>query len=402
MARRPTQDTTALEARMGPAPITATTANRTMLKAWVRAKGVPSAVADKMKLASLANCYNSASYLEAVIRRHEGEDDTGPASVLAADDTGPAPQLPDPPPVIHLDPAPAPATGDDAAALALLRKLMGGKQELDEARVIELIQAHAPRPETPVYRVEVTTPARVITTGAAPRHHIFADVLKLAAQGINVMLVGPAGSGKTTIAEQVAEALGLPFYFNGAIDTPYKLSGFIDAQGRVVSTAFRRAYEGGGVYLFDEVDASLPGALMAFNAALANGAADFPDGMVERHPDFRCIAAANTFGRGADRVYVGRNQLDGASLDRFFSLAMDYDEQLEAMLVPDEGRDWVRYVQRVRAAVARLQVRHIVSPRASVMGWSALAAGVDRATVEAGVVWKGLDAATITKLRAEV
>src|SRR5690606_7558053 len=99
---------------------------------------------------------------------------------------------------------------------------------------------------------------------------------KMVAAGVNVWLAGPAGSGKTTAAEQVAKALKLKFYFNGAIDTEYKLSGFVDAHGRIVSTAFREAYTNGGVYLFDEVDASLPSATLAFNAALANGQCDFP------------------------------------------------------------------------------------------------------------------------------
>jgi len=71
------------------------------------------------------------------------------------------------------------------------------------------------------------------------------------------------------------------------------------------------------LFLFDEIDASLPNAVLAFNAALANGYADFPDGMVKRHPRFACIAAANTFGMGADRIYVGRNQLDGADAGPF-------------------------------------------------------------------------------------
>ena len=131
------------------------------------------------------------------------------------------------------------------------------------------------------------------------------------------MMVGPAGSGKTTAAHEAAKALGIPFYFTGAIDSAYKLTGFIDAQGRTVRTAFREAFEHGGVFLFDEMDSSMPAALLAFNAALANGHADFPDGIIKRHPDFRAIAACNTFGGGANRQYVGRMQLDAASLDRF-------------------------------------------------------------------------------------
>jgi hypothetical protein len=51
-----------------------------------------------------------------------------------------------------------------------------------------------------------------------------------------------------------------------------------------------------------------------------------------------CIAAANTFGRGADRQYVGRSELDESTLDRFRigTVPMDYDERLERQLCPDE------------------------------------------------------------------
>jgi len=235
------------------------------------------------------------------------------------------------------------------------------------------------------------------------------------------MLVGPAGSGKTMAAEKAAEALNLDFAFTGAIDSSYKLSGFIDAQGRIVNTAFRRAYENGGIFLFDEMDASLPSATLAFNAALANGHADFPDGVVKRHPDFRAVAACNTFGNGASRQYVGRNQQDAASLDRFAVLTWNYDERLEcAMLgqpapqglpmpvnvtpVRDEdkakalGADWLIYVQRVRAAVEKLAIRHVVSPRASIMGTKLLAAGWSRADVEDSCLFKGLEKQARDKL----
>ena len=43
------------------------------------------------------------------------------------------------------------------------------------------------------------------------------------------------------------------------------------------------------------------------------------------------LAAANTWGRGGDQQYVGRNQLDAATLDRFVlsTLHVDYDTDLE-------------------------------------------------------------------------
>lgn len=190
----------------------------------------------------------------------------------------------------------------------------------------------------------------------------------------NVWLTGPAGSGKTKGAEGVAKALGLEFYFNGAIDTPYKLTGFIDAGGKLHRTAFREAYENGGVYLFDEVDASLPGALLAFNAALANGYADFPDGRVSRHKDCVIIAAANTWGTGPNSDYVGRNKLDAAFIDRFVQISWGYDKQLEKILAGHDS--WTEYVQTVRENVMSKGIKCVISPRSSISGAALLKSGM--------------------------
>lgn len=190
----------------------------------------------------------------------------------------------------------------------------------------------------------------------------------------NVWLTGPAGSGKTKGAEGVAKALGIEFYFNGAIDTPYKLTGFIDAGGKLHRTAFREAYENGGVYLFDEVDASLPGALLAFNAALANGYADFPDGRIKRHKDCVIIAAANTWGTGPNSDYVGRNKLDAAFIDRFVQIAWEYDNNLEKILAGHES--WTTYVQKVRHNVLQKGIKAVISPRSSITGGALLKSGM--------------------------
>ena len=227
-------------------------------------------------------------------------------------------------------------------------------------------------------------------------HRSLPDILTAVVAGASPFLVGPAGSGKTTLMEQIAKTLKREFYVEARVTSEFKLLGFIDAHGKVVRTQFREAYEHGGVFGFDEVDASDPDALTAFNSALANGYCPFPDGLVKRHKDFVAIAAGNTFGRGADRQYVGRNQLDAATLDRFAVFEIDYDEQLERELVPD--RDWVARVQRVRRAMEEEKVRHIVSPRASISGAKLLAAGMNRDTVEEAVIWKGLDEGNRTRV----
>lgn len=142
-----------------------------------------------------------------------------------------------------------------------------------------------------VFRLKIEAPEKTYEVGKEPRHKVFEEVLTAVGAGLNVLLVGPAGCGKTHMAEQVAKALDLQFRFTGAVASEYKLLGFTDAQGRVVSTEYRRAYETGGVFLWDEMDASSPAALLAFNAGLANGWQDFPDKVIPCHANFRAIAA---------------------------------------------------------------------------------------------------------------
>lgn len=311
----------------------------------------------------------------------------------------------------------APVTNADPRVNALMELLNSG---VTEARVMELIHAHGGRPAH--VTIDLTAPG-VNLSGEAMMHYKFPLLAAAVAARVNVMLVGPAGSGKTTAVEKVAKALNLPFYATGAVNSEYKLTGFIDAQGRIVSTAFRKAFEEGGLFLFGETDASMPGALLAFNTALANDWMDFPDGVVKKHPDFRVVADANTFGTGADRLYVGRNQLDAASLDRYAVIDWEYDEALEASLIglpapkgspvpasiaplPEVevqgiAARWFDRVRKVRHAVTELKVRHVVSPRATLNGVKLLAAGWSWADTEQAVIWKGLDNDTKTKVAAK-
>lgn len=208
---------------------------------------------------------------------------------------------------------------------------------------------------------------------------------------MNVWLTGPAGSGKTTAAKNVAKALRLPFYFTGAVDNEYKLKGFMDAQGRCTNPEFRKAWEHGGVFLFDEIDGSHPGAVLAFNAALANGLCDFPDATIPRHPDCVIIAAANTWGTGATMQYVGRMQQDGASTDRFAMIPWDYDEDME--MATCGNKEWCAKVQRWRRNMMQQGIRAIISPRASYQGAAFLAAGMDEDKVIQMTIKRGLDTA---------
>lgn len=195
------------------------------------------------------------------------------------------------------------------------------------------------------------------------QHEKFETVLKFVANNEPVFLTGPAGSGKNVLCKQIADALGLKFYFTNAVTQEYKLTGFTDAMGNFQETQFYKAFTQGGVFMLDEMDASIPEVLVILNAAIANRYFDFPApiGYVEAHPDFRVIAAGNTVGYGADFEYVGRNQLDGASLDRFAVVKIDYSVQIENSVAMDiELADFCR---DFRKAANKAGVQVIISYR---------------------------------------
>lgn len=197
------------------------------------------------------------------------------------------------------------------------------------------------------------------------QHGKFETVLKFVANDEPVYLAGPAGSGKNVICKQVAQALGLEFYFSNAVTQEYKLTGFTDANGQYHESQFYKAFTNGGVFMLDEMDASIPEVLIILNAAIANRYFDFPApiGKIEAHKDFRVIAAGNTFGHGADAAYVGRNTLDAASLDRFAVIEIDYDTRIE-MNVTNGNRSLVDFCHAFREAVNKNGMSITVSYRA--------------------------------------
>ncbi len=236
-------------------------------------------------------------------------------------------------------------------------------------------------------RVEYVAPSGEVVD-AGIQHKSFPLLLKALAAGTNVWLAGPSGSGKTTAAIAAAKCMSLDFKYTGAVSDPYALMGYKDVHGTYVRTLFRDAYEHGGVFLWDEVDASDTAALLAFNAALANGHAAFPDGIVKRHADCRIIAAGNTAGHGATHEYVGRAKIDVAFLKRFSFIDWQYDEELETATAPNPK--WTARVQEIRRKVASRGLRVLVTPRESYIGAALLAQGIAQSDVENMTVRSGM------------
>lgn len=201
----------------------------------------------------------------------------------------------------------------------------------------------------------------------------FKQMVELASARIPIMLVGPAGCGKTYLCEKLGEALGLEVsdqscsegmsenVFNGLL-LPIGKGG----EFKHVASPFMSRYESGGVMLLDEIDAGDPNLFTYINKAIANRhytvAQRWTNPVVKKHKDFVLVAAANTFGHGADASYVGRNQLDAATLDRFKVglITLDYCQDVELSLADAELCAWA---WRVRAAIKANKLRRIMSTR---------------------------------------
>jgi hypothetical protein len=301
--------------------------------------------------------------------------------------------------------AATPAAGNNEALIAAISEALSrpptAPVDLDAIRTMvdERIDALAPRTlvvECVEHRVEID----------GKQHSEFERVLRIvntrtAGRRLHVWLTGASGSGKSHLAHSVARASGLDYYTTGAVQTQFQLTGFVSPSGDIATlhTPFRLAFERGGVFCWDDVDASDARALCAFNEALSNGRYAFPDAVVTAHADFVCIASANTWGGGATQDYVGRNRIDAATLTRFVRVAVDYDHDLETSLA-GEHRNWAAYVQAVRASVRALGLKILITPRHTLQGAALLEAGFPKSEVEAMTVYAGLDAATEAKVRA--
>lgn len=267
---------------------------------------------------------------------------------------------------------------DQAAAIGAHanQRIDAQAREIEALKALRPVEIHFPEKPEPV-RIEGAT------------HPQFLDLLTSLRAGLHCMLVGPAGSGKTYSAEQAAGALGRHFYMQGAITYAHELLGYIDAHSRYVRTQFRDAFEKGGLILLDEFDASSAEAALVLNAALANGACAFPDGLVRKHADFLCVIGANTDGSGATMQYAGRARLDGAFLDRFVTFRWDIDARIEESLSGGNPA-WLAAVRDVREFAKKRGILDVVAtPRAVAFGARLIAAGMAREKIAERTLMRG-------------
>lgn len=192
-------------------------------------------------------------------------------------------------------------------------------------------------------------------------HKNYSEVKRLIDAAQPVLLVGEAGSGKTTVAKSIADENGMPFRSMSMTrqTTLSHILGFMSVNGTYVKSVFRVCFEEGGMMLIDEIDGGDANVLLCFNT-IENGYVTFPDALVECHPDFRLVATANP--QDQHNFYTGRSKLDGATLDRFDTIDIDRDDELEKSLV---DTNVYQRMQLLRSIMGKNNSSKVVSMRDS-------------------------------------
>jgi midasin (ATPase involved in ribosome maturation) len=235
------------------------------------------------------------------------------------------------------------------------------------------------------------------------KHEHFDLLVSLVSMREDVFLWGEAGSGKSSAAHQIADMLGLDFYYLGlqAQMTESRLMGYMDATGKYIESDFYKAYARGGVFLLDELALASGNLLGSLNGALANGRASFPCGITKRHEDFICIATDNTPCMGATVMYSDRRALDGSVRDRFAFVQWDTDRTLEQQIASqyfDRSEAWVNWIQAIRPTIKANYPKITCTQRASIRGSKLIAGGIDARQVADMFVFRGADTITVNAI----
>lgn len=204
--------------------------------------------------------------------------------------------------------------------------------------------------------INVTNPNNITTTINVDHlaHPIYEKAISSLIIQKKLMLVGPAGTGKTYMVKEFAKSLSLPFYkYSCSRDSSvHDLLGYKQPTSEeYLNTVFLNCYENGGIFLVDEFDS-----MSADMALFFNGVSDSSDSIsiphrdnnpiAYKHKDFYIVMCGNTWGRGS-QDYTGRDFQDMALMDRFrlSKFYVDYHTSLEQQLCKQVGIEYAKILK---------------------------------------------------------
>lgn len=287
---------------------------------------------------------------------------------------------------------------NDAVAQA-----MSGYKPVSDDTIIELIQENIIRES----HVTLTFPTGEKREIKGLVHKDVAIIAELLPVHRNVYIHGGAGAGKTHMAHQIAELLGLPceVFQLGKLSPESGIKGFIDGNGNKQEQRFIAAFQKPCVIFTDEFDRWPSHLTTLMNSALANGYIDARghETHITRHDQCYILAAGNTTMRGRDEYFPEAIAQEFSTIDRFFFYHVSYDVELERAVsdsINPNATAWVKWVQKLRPeAMSGKHGKVVATPRASYEGAKMLRyTSLPVAAIADGLVFKGIEPATREKL----
>lgn len=186
-------------------------------------------------------------------------------------------------------------------------------------------------------------------------------------------LYGSPGAGKTHLVISLAEDMGLESVTIPCSSDMFKsemLGSVSPINGNYFATAFRKAWENGGVIMLDEAGLASGAFLNVMNAALAQKEIRFPDGRrVKMHPHCFILFADNSALYGNDPLFPERQDAGTAFRDRIAYVKFEYDEKLESRIVlaiyrndTTKAANWINAARKLRSNLPK-DVPVFASPR---------------------------------------
>lgn len=155
------------------------------------------------------------------------------------------------------------------------------------------------------------------------KHALFGYLLLLVENGVPVMLIGPPGTGKSYIGNQLAHylkyAYGETSMSAGASRSDLLGRHTINRDKPFIPALHTEQFSNGGIHLFDEIDRADPSVMIVLHNALASDVLynSISGETHSKSETYAPIAAGNTFGLGANRQTTTAERMDSATIDRF-------------------------------------------------------------------------------------
>jgi MoxR-like ATPase len=171
------------------------------------------------------------------------------------------------------------------------------------------------------------------------KHEMFDRAACYVKAGLNTMLIGPSGSGKSMMPRVIAETLGLDFYEESVADKRYTdIIGSTQVTDGTSSFQFSNLVKAlqkeNMIVCINEIFGLEPDVLLALNDGLEMNTRRLQTKGGPVDIKATVVATTNTTGRSVSRQYTGAKRADDSTISRFAAkLNIGFDERVENKLL---------------------------------------------------------------------